>query len=225
MIYNETSSVIVRDQIIQKCKANHYESIIDVGGSLGFWCREISTDYADLIPPVAEERHKPYSIVDIANPLTWDGILEYVDNHGKFEYAICTQTLEHTTNIRCAIQFLTRIAKQGFVGIPNKFVELSFDVAFGDEGPRRCNLSGKFRGFLPHRWIFTIKEGRLWAFPKLPFINVMRLSWVYNRFHSEELSFEWSDDIPFFEVSDIILDEPDPQKAIEYYYEHLKGGI
>jgi hypothetical protein len=228
MIINATSNMLQREAILQKCRElkKSGSTVIDVGGSLGFWCREVTTHYADLIQPTdADERKKRYYIVDISDQSTWVDILNYVERFGKFEYSICTQTLEHTTNVKVALDFLSQISKRGFVGVPNKWVELSFFVALGEEGIERCKLTKRFRGFLPHRWIFTVKENRLWAFPKLNFVNNLILPWVDNEFRSDELSFEWENYIPLFEVSDIFLDTPDPQSAVEFYYENLKEGI
>ena len=225
-----TNAEEFRSNVLNKCKANKYKSVVDVGGSLGFWCREVTTHYIDLVPPSTEENSKPYFIADISNPLTWTPVLSYIKEHGKFDYAICTQTLEHTTNISCAIAFLIKIAKKGFIGVPNKYVELSSEVAMGEEGVIRCNLKRKFRGFLPHRWIFTIKTNAsghyvLWAFPKLSFIESLILSWDGHPLNSNELGFEWVDDILIYEVSDVILDAPDPERAIKFYYHHLKEGL
>lgn len=234
MIINPMNDKLQRDAILEKCREIKKcgGRVIDVGGSLGFWAREVVTHYIDLIDLDDSEKDKIYFWADISNPLTWKNILSYIKENGKFDYAICTQTLEHTTDINCAVSFLTRIAEKGFVSVPNKYVELKFDVAFGEEGLERCNLSGIFRGFLPHRWIFTIKEedsirkNVFWAFPKLNFVDRLILPWVEENFiGSNELSFEWESNIPAFVVPDEYIDHPDPEKAIKFYYKHLKGGL
>ena len=224
MIINPCNSKIRREEIIQKIKDSSYKKVINVGGSLGANELESVTHYADLQQPQFPTDKKVF-VVDISNSLTWNEIILWTKSHGKFEYSICSQTLEHVPNVNCALLFLSQISNQGFINVPSKYTELKKGVSYSDEGLVRCNMSAHFRGFLPHRWIFTVKNDILWAFPKLNFIEFMDLSWVEEWQSSCELSFEWENEIPFKEVNDILLDFPDPESAIAFYYQHLQEGL
>jgi len=224
MIINPCNDKIRREEIFQKIKDDSFKKVINVGGSLGSKELEMITHYADLQQPQFPSDKKVF-IVDISNPLTWNEITLWVKEHKKFDYSICTQTLEHVSNVGCALHFLSQISEQGFVTVPSKYTELKKGVSYGDEGLTRCNMSAHFRGFPHHRWIFTIKDKVLWCFPKLNFIEHMNLSWVDLWQFTCELSFEWKHDISSMEVNDMLLDFPDPEKAINFYYKYLEEGL
>lgn len=226
MIINPSNTELRLNKVLDQTSGS---SFINVGGSLGAQEIQSVTHYADLQRPQFKTL-KPVFIVDIGNPLTWRNILDWVNLNGKFDFSICTQTLEHVANINCALNFLSRIAIRGFVSVPSKYTELKKGVSYGDEGLSRCNMNAHYRGFLPHRWIFTVRQNGiseevLWAFPKLNFIEYMNLPWVDKWESSCELSFEWENSIPLIEINDTFLDHPDPQKAIDFYYNNLQEGL
>ena len=222
MIKNPCNTKLRLEEILQQIKG--LSKVINVGGSLGSKELESVTHYADLRTPQFPTDRRVF-ITDISNPLTWNEIMLWVKKHGKFNYSICIQTLEHVSNIGCALRFLSQISEQGFITTPSKYTELKKGVSYGDEGLIRCRMNSHFRGFLPHRWIFTINDKTLWAFPKLGFIEFMELPWVDLWQSACELGFEWEHDIPFIEVNDVVLDFPDPEKPIDFYYKNLREGL
>ncbi len=120
MIINPSNTELRLDEVLN---STNQCSCVNVGGSLG--AKEIpSVDYyVDLQPPQFPT-NKQVFILDIGNPLTWSEILDWVNENGKFGYSICTQTLEHVSNIGCALDFLSQISEKGFVSVPSKYTEL-----------------------------------------------------------------------------------------------------
>ena len=81
-----------------------------------------------------------------------------------------------------------------------------------------------YRGYLHHRWVFTIKDDVLWMFPKLSFIEIMEgLEFVEPRV-TQELSFFWKDYIPYKIFQDDWLG-PNPWEVVNNYREQIKDGL
>eukprot|EP00931_Biecheleriopsis_adriatica_P005777 TRINITY_DN107264_c0_g1_i1.p1 TRINITY_DN107264_c0_g1~~TRINITY_DN107264_c0_g1_i1.p1 ORF type:complete len:183 (-),score=42.86 TRINITY_DN107264_c0_g1_i1:28-576(-) len=97
--------------------------------------------------------------LNIMDPRQWAPVLEYVARHGKFDFSVCTQTLEDLPQPGLAVEFLSRISKEGVVTTPTKYLEMQRGV------------QGPWRGFLHHRWVMTVKDGTLNGFPKVPVLE------------------------------------------------------
>jgi len=164
LIFNIENKVVQRERVLDYLADNKFDRVADVGGSLDPWAKEFVTHYFDLVPPYDKRPDAKFIIYD----LNQTSIIR-----GRFDFVICTQMLEHTYNPDWSIYLLTRLGQHGFIDVPNKITELTKGVAFGDEGLNRCGLTDHFRGFTPHRWIFTIKENVLWCFPKINFLEYM----------------------------------------------------
>lgn len=236
MIHNVKNTELQRDGVIEHCKHMGYERVLDLGGVLGPWASEVVTHYADCMSfsEVYEEvgeraveemkKNKPFFYTDLNKPETWDALLQDVKKNGRFYFIICTQVLEHLYNPEmCLTQLIPQLSERGFIGVPNKVTELTKKVYW--EQP--------FRGFLPHRWIFSLRlrsilhggDSTLWAFPKLNFLEYVDLPWVEERFTSVELSFYFKGEIPIHIIEDRVLDHGSPYPGIAYYLEELPKGL
>ena len=51
---------------------------------------------------------------DITNPNDWNEIFEYVHKNGKFDFCICTHTLEDIMNPVFVCEQICKISKKGF---------------------------------------------------------------------------------------------------------------
>jgi len=228
MIYNASN---VKDQRADVPSYVKGKKVIDVGGAMNHW----------LDP-------KPFACVDIQNsdcevgfqgdinmPEVWEKVRDYVDAYGLFDFAVCTHVLEDIRNPPIVLEMLPLIAKEGFISMPNKYWELGYveNTKSGDYIPAGIapGVNGHtYRGFHHHRWIYTLKLGILWMFPKLNFIEFMEgLPWLpANQSETEvnfhELSFWWKDDIPYKIVNDDFLG-PNPNAVFSYYRERLEEGI
>lgn len=246
MIYDATTSVVRRDKVIEFIKGSGFKRVVDVGGVLGPWAREVVTHYVDILDPQVLLNAYPeccdsdfmeacfYSRVDISNPNTWGKVMEYVKAKGKFDFAICSQTLEHVAIPDNALRFLESIAGEGFIAVPNKKTELTRGIQFTEEGLSRCGVrkssqseGSPWRGFLPHRWICTLRDDAMFFFPKLNFLEYLDGidEWIEGGASAPELSFFWKNNIPSVVIDDGFIDHPDPQKACEFFAEELRKGM
>jgi len=241
MLYNISNIELQRDKVLSFIRERGYKRVVDVGGGLGPWACDVVSHYVDL--QSREEVLKAgvdneickatYLTCDIGNPFTWTEVEKEVHDNGKFDFVICTQTLEHIGSPSIALSFLQKLGDIGFVSVPSKYIELKRGVQFTDEGLRRCKVRSRagtygspWRGFLPHKWICTVRNGGIWFWPKLNFLEYLEeLEWADNWPHDVELSFWWAGDIPRFVVPDSFIDHPDPQKACELYRKELEVGL
>jgi hypothetical protein len=229
VIYNATSE---KDQRVDVPEYVRNMDVIDVGGAMNHW----------LVP-------KPFACVDIRKgscevnfqgdinmPDVWQQIIDDCKMDGnKWDFAVCTHVLEDIRNPPMVLEMLPRIAKEGFISMPNKMWELGYCE---NDIPKNYIPAGiapgvnghTYRGFFHHRWIYTIKDGVLWMFPKLNFLEfMMGLPWLpkdkeETDLYFHELSFWWKDDIPYKIVNDDFLG-PGPNEVFQYYREQLEEGI
>ena len=190
-------------------------SVVDVGGSHNCWANEYVTHVIDFLPysegfshPLPPSNAR-YFIGNISNISVWEEVLEYVKVNGKFDFLSCTHTLEDTDNVSLICDMFGRVAKEGYVVIPSKYVELK-------------KFEDNWRGFIHHRWIFDAKNGQVTAYPKQGFLeNVSYIEdWVNNNpvNGNNELQFFWKDEVGLKVVNDGHLG-PTIQHVLDYYKE------
>ncbi len=226
------------NRILEYLEKEQFSGVIDIGGVQKPWASPYVSTYVDLIHPYEWAKRYPdmydeyiwkakMIIGNCEDPEVWDQIYKDIEkNSYRYGFAICAHLIEHLGNPGIFLDRLSSIAKEGFIATPNKYAELKRGVHFGDEGIERCGLKGHYRGFFPHRWICTIRDEKLWMFPKLNFIEQMEFSWENKvKDESRQLGFRWKGSIPYHIVDDTILDFPDPQPGIEYYREELGKGL
>ncbi len=180
-------------------------TVIDVGGSAGGWSHPVADWIVDVNPVDTTNCFK----VNLNRHDDWQNVLDYVAEHGKFSFAICSHTLEDIANPMLVMEMLPKIAEEGHIAVPSKYRELA-------------NVeSHNFRGYMHHRWIYNIRpeEPNLFVgFPKLSFIE------RYTRLHSlantsdsvAELKFRWKGRIPYRIINDDYLG-PTSDAVYDYY--------
>jgi hypothetical protein len=147
--------------------------------------------------------------------VTWIKIHEFsIDNGKMFDFAICSHVIEHLANPYVTLKTLPGIAKEGYIAMPSKYTELKRGAHF-----KQC------RGIAHHRWIGSLRDGELWLFPKLSFIEAVEFGWAAPEGKHGELGFRWKDDIPFNIVSDKQLVGSGPLAMAEYYIKELEIGL
>lgn len=151
--------------------------VIDIGGVVNGWSRDI----VDLVVDIGAESNNTNLNMDICND--WTALIEYVEQYGIFDYAICTHTLEDVYNPVTALEMLPTIAKHGIISMPRARIELS-----------RIENRG-WLGFIHHRWIFDQVDDHMLLIPKLSFLE--QLSKLAYTNASEEIVYEWDNTIPF----------------------------
>lgn len=202
MIYNASSTdPDSRMKVLDHLKEKRYPKVIDIGASRNPWARPYVTHCVDMFKPAdAPEFYYVGDLCD-AGMGVWIDILSEA-NKDKFDFAICTQTLEDLRDPQLVLWTMAKIAKRGYIDVPNKLTELHKTMENCDpETERLLGLDNHpNRGFMHHRWIFTIRDNKLVLYPKLGFIDRMTCfdEWVNSQpWPAHFLSFWWETDIPF----------------------------
>jgi hypothetical protein len=102
----------------------------------------------------------------------------------------------------------SKIAKEGFIAVPSKYWEL-------------IRHEGNWRGFIHHRWVFDIRDGEFFGYPKQSFLENCHYieSWAKknrNTVDNVELQFFWKDEIKLQVVNNDLLG-PTAGHVVEYY--------
>jgi hypothetical protein len=180
-----------RQQVLSLLENNKYSRVLDIGGTLDNWASKYVTHVVDINSPNNVENIIYFS-GDLGLPEVWTNILEDVKKNGKFDFVICTHTLEDLRNPQTSLYYMEKIAAQGFIAVPSKYVE-----------------SGRwgtyFRGWIHHRWIFNIEDEKLILYPKLNFTEYLSVLDTLASQHSkdtEELQFFWKEKIDWKTISE-----------------------
>lgn len=200
--YNKEES---RQEVLGYLKDKNFK-VVDVGGSMGSFVSEYLTAVVDVL-------EAPFENVvsfqgNINQPDVWKDVEMYVKKNGKFDFAICTHTLEDISNPFLVCNQLEKIAKAGFIAVPSKYVEFK-------------RFEGNYRGYIHHRWIYNIEDNKFVGYPKVNFIeNDPFYDSIANRNNSTDLSFWWDTSIDFTIVNNDYLG-PDVESVIMMY----KNGL
>ena len=179
---------------LENLKANSSNlTVVDIGACGNPWTKDYITHVVDIVkfPSSIKQFQGNISDVDV-----WNEVLSYIKEHGKFDFAVCTHTLEDISCSPIVCNMLTRIAKEGFIAIPSKYIEL--------DKPENV-----WRGFIHHRWIYDIKDGQFIGYPKQSFLEHMKWidDWVQQnpKTGREELQFFWKDEIKLHVINNDYL--------------------
>ena len=196
------------------------KKVIDIGGAMAQWLEPKPMACLDIQKGSCEVNFQG----DINMPQGWKAVLDYVNTHGKFDFSICTHVLEDVRNPPMVLDMLPLVANEGFISMPCKRTELQPQECDHEDTMKQMGTRRLYRGYIHHRWIFSVKSNTLWMFPKLPVIEVMdNLEWVEP--HTiQELSFFWEGGIPYKIFQDDWLG-PNPWKMVENYRKEIQEGL
>lgn len=196
-----------RDEIKKYISDNNLKTI-DIGASAMYWsypeCKFVADSFQISMDEVT------FFNINLENKTTWSELLNYVEINGKFDFSICSHTLEDVFNPTDLINLITEISNGGFIAMPSKYDEFSF--LFGND----------YRGNAHHKHIFDIKNDELLIFPKF--------SWIERNKNSDdlikdgggtEISFTWENKIPFKIFGDGVPFKSDGD-LINNFYNALK---
>jgi len=203
--YNQTVKNLT-GQVKKTISDNNYKTI-DVGASLQFWSYPECKFVADIVK-IQEEGVKFFDF-NIQNKNTWSELLDYVEQNGKFDYSICSHTLEDVITPTELLDLLPKISKRGYIAIPSKFDEFTF--LWGN----------KYRGNAHHKQIIDVKDNIVCIYPKFSFIEVCEESdEMLKTYLGKELVIFWEDEIPYkFFAQDNIFHSDDD--LIREFYKQL----
>ena len=225
MIYNAKISNDNREHIIEfinNKRKNGEFTVIDVGGSVEGWSANVVNAILDFNVPVKNNDNIKLFKSDITHPDGWDEVLEYVKKNGKFDFCICTHTLEDIMNPGYVCEQISKIAKEGYVAVPSKYRELSkFEAYYTIPGKFREKLEKEHvghRGYMHHRWIFTINNNELVGFPKIGYIDCAPIFDKIANLDENvcDLSFFWKENISVKYLNNNYLG-PSTTYVVSYY--------
>merc|ERR1712151_1414628 len=105
-------------------------TVIDVGGSGRLWTLPILGNGSAVV-----DRRDPRTNHDIGISVhffsarlddsnEWEDLYKYVEKHGKFNFSVCSNTLEDVSaNPIQLVRLLTRISRRGIISVPTKYAE------------------------------------------------------------------------------------------------------
>jgi hypothetical protein len=169
-------------EVYEYLSQSKHKRVIDIGASGYGWSSPFITHYADI------NQHPNSNLIsflgNICSYELWSKILDDVDKNGKYDFAICTHTLEDICNPGLVCELLPKIANGGYIAVPSKFKEMT-------------RHEGSYFGWIHHRWIFNKEGNRFVAYPKLPFVEytdiASRIFQGRDIEQTSDLSFFWSD--------------------------------
>lgn len=212
-------SSFYRKKVKELISTNNYTSI-DVGAGVNYWSYPECLVVADIMNEDNFRHDKDNDIpikkvfnLNLQDPSTWSELREYVLINGKFDFSICSHTLEDIVNPFEVIRLLSDISTRGFVAVPSKFDEFNF------------LYNNYYRGNPHHKYIFDIIDNKLNIFPKLGFIEKNENSdeiMVKGNIMSQ-LCFFWGEKIDYFIFGDNVFYSDG--ELINEFYRKLKHNI
>jgi hypothetical protein len=168
--------------------------VIDIGGAARIRIPSHTTHCLDFQPEKLKDPYVHCFVGDMEIQETWEPIFEEVKSLGKFDFVVCSHTLEDLNAPHQVIKNMEAIAHAGMVAVPTKHIETKKWEGGGDM---------RYMGYHHHRWIYTIKNGTLMAYPKMGLMEYtnfrFKSSDVYHQKFGDkqtEMTFAWSNKIP-----------------------------
>ena len=190
----------VLDKISTAKQSNPSYKVIDIGGTVNGW----SAPVVDTMVDINSSNSEKTVAIDICNPMSWNIIIDQVNLFGKYDYAICTHTLEDVYDPFITLNILPKIAKRGIVTMPSIRTELS-------------NVESSFwLGYIHHRWLFSAENNTMLVAPKLGMLEALAINKIKYQKEIEEIWYEWEDMLPYNLFMDNYLG-PDSKTVIRNY--------
>lgn len=164
-------------------------TVIDVGGSMGGWSSEVATHLLDFNTPKNNGKFQFFQISTLNDAESWRDITSYTSKHGKFDFCICTHTLEDVAMPQLVVKMISRVAQAGFISTPSKYREFQRNIDNHGQAATQ--------GYYHHRFIYSIVDNVWTAFPKLNFLESEPEydAVASNLKERHELSFFWKKNI------------------------------
>lgn len=203
----------VLEYIREQKEANPAFTVIDIGATADY--TDWSYDIVDFVIDINEFPNPDVRTfkVNVNYETQWKEVFDYVEKYGKFDFCICSHTLEDLALPAVTLRNMPLIAKEGFVATPSKYREFS---KVADQ---------PWLGYIHHRWIYTFKKGVFLALPKLNFIEHTELRMIGDLSHSiSDLSFFWKDTLEYEILNDDYMG-PTVSDVLGYYKILLEDNL
>ena len=193
----------LRSYVKQIIKENNYETI-DVGGSADYWSYPECKSIIDLSEPPQEDVSFFKINLDSSKQLK-----RFVKTGKKYDFSICSHTLEDVFNVINLVKFLETISDRGYIAVPSK----------KDEYSKLYN--NPYRGNAHHKQFFDIKNNKLVVYPKYSWSEIDKRSDQIAELNiKEDLILFWEKKIPVKPFSNKIIHNGD-SGLINYFYKEL----
>jgi hypothetical protein len=197
-----------RNDVKKIISDNGYKSI-DIGASAMYWSYPECKYVADSL--VISKEGTTFFEINLEDKSTWKDLLSYVETNGKFDFSICSHTLEDVFNPLELINLLNTISVSGFVAIPSKYDEFSF------------LYQNNYRGNAHHKQFFDVVNDMLVVYPKFSWTERdNRSDEILKHNKGNELSFFWENDIPIKIFGDGVPYKSDGELMNNFYLEITK---
>lgn len=193
----------IRQHVISTCTNNKYRTV-DLGGTVNGWSKSVVDLTCDI-----NARGPGNMAIDLCSESDWGKLFEMTGLLGKFDYAICTHTLEDIYAPFVTLKNLPLIAKRGVISMPSIYTELS-RIEHPD-----------YLGYIHHRWIFHHENNGILVIPKLGFLEALCQKNIFLP-QKQDIMYEWEDTIDYSIFMNNYLG-PNTQTVIEKYKQLIRN--
>lgn len=188
MICKVTSLIDQRPTVLNFLKEKKFERVLDIGGGHICWAKDYVTDILDFDfkDPCFDGSNHRKIFGDLDYFETFNLIMDHVKAFGKWDFLICSQTLEHLGAPHYWLRMFSHIAERGYVEVPCMSTEMA-RLIYHEEGQLSTwGIRTPIRGFAPHKWLFTTDrdQDNIVIWPKLPLLEQLYLPQFDDRFIS-----------------------------------------
>lgn len=203
------------DQTIKSTIRDNNYKTVDVGASIYNWSWPEAKYVVDILPYPHKEHVSDihHFNLNLDNEIEHTPLLEYVNEYGKFDYSICSHTLEDLMFPIQTINLLSKISNKGVIIVPSKYNEFQY------------HRSDKWRGEAHHKQFFDMIDNKLCLFPKFLFTEKHDNSDILaaeKYFPLEDLVIFWENQIPYTYFNEGRIDTSDNNLIANYYNTLLK---
>lgn len=133
--------------------------VVDIGYAADGWTSNVVSCTVDRNPVQHARSGVEHFVIDIERETQWQALLQHVQQHGLFDFAICSHTIEDLHLPQVVLDMLPRIAHRGLIVVPSIYRELSPGNKI-----RAKQLS---KGYDHHLWCFAEMNDSLLCIPKM----------------------------------------------------------
>ena len=197
----------IKDKILKHIVG---KKVIDIGGGVKSLVDKCVHTVVDITPSADA---KQCFLGDINFPDTWIPILNYVKENGKFDFAVCTHTLEDICNPKYVCKMMEQVSLEGYIAMPSKYMEFNkYWINDGIQFP-----PSDYRGFIHHLWIYNIENERIVAYPKISFIETNYFDDICWR-EQQEICIWWEKTIDIDFVSIRCINSVEDSEFVKHQY-------
>ena len=176
----------ITQYLLEKKKENPNYNVIDIGSGADFWTKPFADVTVDFY--MTPQGSKQHFEVNLERDSSWKVLLDHVEQHGKFDFCVCSHTLEDLYYPFIALENIPKVAKQGIIVVPSMHKEMNK----GDRGQPS-------KGYDHHRFIYhPCSDGRALVIPKVGHMEYKKYD-IDLSGQQNELQIFWNGDIKFVE--------------------------